>query len=368
MPTTVTRYVNTASSGGNGTTNATSGTNAAYATLSAWNTAEAKNLVTADEAHVVICEGGEDTVTSTINLVSGWTTDSTRTLTIKSNESRSATTFASGYRLRSATASATPLVLVAYTTLENFRVITSTSSGTTDCVAIDAAARLGIVIDRCWFRKTSTGSGGCFVMTGTTDGSHVTIRNSILDCTNSGGTASQYGIWATFTNNSSLFVRNCTITGFNGGGANSAGLRRDSTMTTFTVTNCAVFNNADDILGTAPDSLTYCAGDDTEFQSGTGNVNISPGGTESTDWNSAFTDYANGDYTVKNSSSLLYNAGTNLSGSGVTVDHIGTSRPQSTSFDIGAFELVVAGGPRRIRPATIIASQSATISGTASKT
>ena len=42
---TVTRYVNPGSVGGNGTTAALTGTDAAYVSLSAWNTAEATDLV-----------------------------------------------------------------------------------------------------------------------------------------------------------------------------------------------------------------------------------------------------------------------------------------------------------------------------------
>lgn len=71
---TVTRYVNTASVGGDGTTNATTGPNAAYATLSAWNTAEATDLVTAGDTHVVYFEGDETTDTLQMKPADGWTT------------------------------------------------------------------------------------------------------------------------------------------------------------------------------------------------------------------------------------------------------------------------------------------------------
>lgn len=83
MPTLVERYVNTASTaGGDGTTNATSGTNRAYASLSEWNSNEATNLISADQTHTVYCDGsgGVDT-TGQVDLV-GWTTDATRTVTI----------------------------------------------------------------------------------------------------------------------------------------------------------------------------------------------------------------------------------------------------------------------------------------------
>ena len=113
-----------------------------------------------------------------------------------------------------------------------------------------------------------------------------------------------------------------------------------------TITNCAVFNNNDDVVGTF--TLTYSAGDDVDFTTGTGNVQWLSG---SIDWNTNFTNYATGDFSVKDSAANIYNAGVDLSGSGVTDDIIGTSRPQSAVYDIGAFELaappsVTGGGPR----------------------
>lgn len=77
----ITRYVNTASSGGDGTTNATAGANAAYASLFAWEAAEETNLVSATDTHVVHCEGtAADTATVS---VSGWTTSETYFITIQ---------------------------------------------------------------------------------------------------------------------------------------------------------------------------------------------------------------------------------------------------------------------------------------------
>jgi hypothetical protein len=86
-------------------------------------------------------------------------------------------------------------------------------------------------------------------------------------------------------------------------------------------------------------TLNFNASDDGD---GSNSVDISPGGTEVDDWNDAFTDYANGVLSVKNASSVIENAGTNLSGSGVTDDIIGTARPQDSIYDIGAFEFIVA--------------------------
>jgi hypothetical protein len=68
-------------------------------------------------------------------------------------------------------------------------------------------------------------------------------------------------------------------------------------------------------------------------------VDISPNATEADDWAAAFTDYTNGDFSLKSGSPLI-DAGTDLSAVMDSVDIIGTSRPQGDAWDVGAFEYV----------------------------
>ena len=82
---TVTRYVNTASAGGNGTTNATVGVNAAYVSLAAWQAAEVTDLVAAGNTHKVIVSG--ITVDANPVVVDGWTTDATHYVLITCDSS-----------------------------------------------------------------------------------------------------------------------------------------------------------------------------------------------------------------------------------------------------------------------------------------
>ena len=84
MATARTRYVNTASTaGGDGTTNATSGANRAYATLGAAVSAEAANLVSADVYLQILCCG--TTAQSFDGDFTGYTTDATRYVEIIGN-------------------------------------------------------------------------------------------------------------------------------------------------------------------------------------------------------------------------------------------------------------------------------------------
>lgn len=74
------RYVDTASSGGNGTTTALSGANAAYASLQAALNAERGDLVSADVYLRIECAADTGTADTTLvdQNIAGWTTDATR--------------------------------------------------------------------------------------------------------------------------------------------------------------------------------------------------------------------------------------------------------------------------------------------------
>jgi len=93
MATIVTRYVDPDSTtGGDGTTDALTGANRAYVSLSAALAAEARNLVTADEICEIICCSSHanhtaDTALILITTGTSWVTDSTRYITIKPSAS-----------------------------------------------------------------------------------------------------------------------------------------------------------------------------------------------------------------------------------------------------------------------------------------
>ena len=123
------RYVNTASSGGNGTTNDTSGANAAYASLSSWEANEQTDLVAAGNTHTVDCCGSAaDTTAVAIN---GWTTGASNTITIRGNREHAngfytgaAVISTSHYRIDrgSATTGTTLRVDVLHVTLDGIQI------------------------------------------------------------------------------------------------------------------------------------------------------------------------------------------------------------------------------------------------------
>lgn len=151
----------------------------------------------------------------------------------------------------------------------------------------------------------------------------LTFENSIFY--NSGTPAGSEAIYNTSAD-TTLDIVNCTIYGW------SDGIERDAG--TINVLNSLVFNNTDDFDGTF-NSINHCASDDGD---GTNAVTITQ---SASDYAALVTDAPNGDFSVTDSSSELYNAGTNTGAP--SDDIIGTSRPQSTTVDIGAFESIVGG-------------------------
>lgn len=157
------------------------------------------------------------------------------------------------------------------------------------------------------------------------------VKNSILEGWSDGGNNSMAVRLRPSTPDSVVNIYNSTICD------NYYGISCDNSESSpaVTVTNCAIFNNVDDLVGAI--TASYCAIDDGD--AGTGMVNISPGGDEAADWANAVADYVNGDFSLKSGSPLI-DAGTDLSAYMDAVDIIGTERPQGSAWDIGAWELI----------------------------
>lgn len=84
----ITRFVNTAStSGGNGTTNATSGANRAYVSLNAAEAAEQQDLTDSGGDTLEILCTGSSADTSRTTFSTGWVTSATSFVTVKPNSS-----------------------------------------------------------------------------------------------------------------------------------------------------------------------------------------------------------------------------------------------------------------------------------------
>lgn len=157
----------------------------------------------------------------------------------------------------------------------------------------------------------------------------VDIYNTVIYNSGAGGSTDE-GLFFQSVGTGQCY--NNTIYGFNDG------IEVDAVTTSVAIKNTAVFNNATDLDDAVGVTLDYNASD-AAFGNNPQDLNENVGG----EWTAAFTNYAGFDFSVKDASSLLYNNGVaDLFAD--DDDIIGTSRPQSTSWDIGAFELIVAVG------------------------
>jgi hypothetical protein len=347
---TVTRYINTASSGGDGTTNGESGATAAYASMSAWEAAEQKNLTTASEQHVVNCSVGSGSAADTTAvIVTGWTTDSGDYITIQANASQSQRAVmpwsTSIYRL-SASSSLNVAALdieESYTRVINLQVeLTMTggtsqngyglgiglSTSTTNCLFVSSFMR-------CFYTNALDGVGGgtnaVFVSNSNANGSN-TFRNCVghTDTTGAGDgrTMQCFGFWGT---GAGTVAQNCTAY-VDCGATSKTTAFRNLTANSTTYTNCLGHSKntgagtEDAWLGTANAASDYNAATDATTT-----------GANSRD-SQTFTFAAGGDYHITSADAGARNYGDDLSGT-FSDDFDGNTRPNTGgSWDIGAHE------------------------------
>jgi len=328
----VTRFLNPASSGGDGTTNALSGANAAYATFAAWQTAEATNLVTDGDVHKLFCEGSA--LSESIIIGTGWTTDITNYILVTVTESsRHDGTPGTGFRISGSDNNGVVILIAAGTIIEFVEITSTRTFGNANALRNSAD---DTIIQGC-IATTDTGASSGHGFNNIQDDGGVWINDLAYEC---GGDGFNGG------NFDSPEWYNCTSVDNSGDGfARSGG---DGTGPT--AKNCATFGNA---------GTDYTSG--VAFVSSNNNADedaTAPGGSSQTPLATGdFTDPSSDDYSVADTDSLLFNNGADIGSilsaldrTDYTVpiaDIISISRPQSTSFDIGAFEFVVAAAATR---------------------
>jgi len=125
----ITRYVNTASTaGGDGTTNLTTGSTRAYASISEAEAAEQKDFVTATDSLLLLCDkaGGNDT--TAVDLV-GSTTNATYNIEVRAaSNSRHAGVIGAGYKIHTTGATTSLFVRQAGTVIDGIEVENTTGN------------------------------------------------------------------------------------------------------------------------------------------------------------------------------------------------------------------------------------------------
>lgn len=325
---TVQRYVNTASSGGDGTTNNTSGGTAAYASLSSW---EANSGGSATDDYIVDCCGtAADATAVTVDFAVAFTTGS---VTIRGNASDpagkyngTATISTSHYRLSSV--AATCLVLTENnTTVDGIQA--EAQGG-----AFRAAIHFASIAGNCTIRNNRVrASGACdsgIGTGGTATGSNGTwlIENNLVVGFTLVGIETKYDNFRTPT----VTVRQNTVYG-DGSSIGIQAIDGVSGAASFTIKGNAIGNTgASNALSVTlvGGSATYDDNATEDAQGTTGEIAI---GTLANAWTSPGTTQA-ADFTVKDASSSLYSA---VNPTLVTLDITGFTR-DGTNHDVGCFE------------------------------
>jgi len=349
------RYVNTASSGGDGTTNNTSGASAAFASLSAWESAS-QGTIGAGNRHIVDCSGNTNADTTEVTIA-GWTF-STGQLIIQGHR-----TSGDGYYSGNAVQSSSHYRLVTNGTghslsitdgssdviIDGIQVENQTATGFRCCIRPLQGGASTIIIRKCRIRNGgSTRTGIGHPNTNPNGGQTITVENCLV-------VSNLVGIEirpAPHTNNTTTLQNNtiygCTSTGIlytatGSGNTNNVNIRNNaisnitttdiSYSDTSTTVNLSRLNNYTDDA-TSPDVSIVSAA----------SAWTSPGTTTSSD------------FSIKDTSSALYNNGTST---GTPDDDInGLARPQATTDDVGAWEFAAAGGDKTVSvsPLTLLSA------------
>lgn len=344
----VVRYVNPASSGGDGTTNATSGGTAAFASMNAALTSAATNKLTTDR-WLVYCEGTTaDTVALTLNGAFNTTAANPIVFLAVSGNRHEGTWNASRFRQAIATGSyrqglinCTAAAIAPHLV---FRGIQFSQEGDrsneVNIVGYATAGTWGagsVLFEECLFRWTGTqtppSSGGpaIFYFSATAGAVRVRFQN----CIGYDGSRVFFNDTYDGTNAVDFEIDNCTFYGMNPGGAaayvidvvgnEGAGSSLVVRNTFVHVTQGGAINNAGPLTRT----YTTCKKSDA--------LNTVTGWTNST--SPSFVNAAGRDFHLQSGDTALKDAGTDLSGT-FTIDVDGATR--ADTWDIGADEITAA--------------------------
>lgn len=332
---TVTRYVNTDSTpGGTGLTNATSGTDRAYASLAEAEAAEQTNLSGTGNVFQFICDGSAEDTTGCV--VDGWTMTATEYLHIRAAYEHNGVLSTSHYRMRVDGAAA-------LNPLDDYLRVTGIqideSAVTPNTYGIYTQEDYG-VYDRILIRFQNATDN---IQAGIVD--FYNVDNLFTNCivyadADQGNTSSAswyaYGHGNSVASSVCRFV-NCLAwaqAAFSGTGVLGFGWREVGSNGLCYVQNCIAVGDFIEPFDDHATILTsYCISSDASAD-GTGSQTNVAGAD-------IFTDEDARDFTLKAGSPAI-DAGLDVSAY-TSVDITGASRPSGSGWDIGPFEYVTAG-------------------------
>lgn len=313
-----TRYINTASTaGGNGTTNATSGANRAYASLAEWEAARQGTLTEVEE---VICEGNTPDASCTVD---GWTTSASYYILIRTTQAnRHDGTSGTGYRLSVGAYENGLTISEDYVRVEGIAFVNGGLANR--FIYLNNASTLDVRIDACIF------SGGSIypqLDITSMSGGTIVVRNCVFDL----GAASGRGVAVGSSGGTVYLYNNTYVTSLADNGYYDAAYGRTGTSTVV-ARNCIAVSTG------VPTNWSCFSG--TYDSSSSNNVSsdgTAPGSSSKTGVVPSFVSSTNFD--LQSSDTVARDSGADLSGVAnfpFSVDILGNAR--SGTWDIGAFE------------------------------
>jgi hypothetical protein len=318
MATTVTRYVDpNADAGGDGTTNALTGSNCAYQTLLAWNTARARDITSAtgdDTIEEVICSSNGGAADTGRCAIDGWTTSATNYIDIKvaaSSRHTGPPYDTSKYRIE--VASNTQfwnfLIKEEYVRVNGIQVLVT---------MVDTNNGYGIRVDH----ATAFGS------------SDIRLENIIVKGAYSGTSGIAHGIYV--DDNASIKISNCVVYDIsNGATTGMDGIKTGHASAAVTVYNTTVHN--------CYNGVTQSAGTITSYNVGVDNYQGTDffGGSQTTCSSSSptFVDEDGDNFRLASGDTTWQGQGTDTPSGYLDANDIDGNARTST-WDIGAHEVV----------------------------
>ena len=299
----------------------------AYSGIQAALTAEVADITGVSGGYTFICRNSAGTADTEFSIAAEYTTDADSPITIQADSSYAAngqwdTAKYIVERTSGTTANGVVTINNSNVVLDGLQIYANTTSVSIFGVVINSTgAFTGNTIKNCIIREAATGGGSANGITSTYSGSYLNIYNCIL------WDWQQHAIYDGSGSGGYINVWNSTIT------ESGTGINLISATTRLVAKNNAVFNNTNDFNNCGSATLDYNASDD-----GDGTNAVALNENASGEWTASFTDYAAGDFSVKDASAPIYNVCNGDPSSGVYSDDI-TGFTRTGNWDMGAFEL-----------------------------